>query len=73
MKTIGNTVTIGVDHGYGNLKTANTVTPTGIIAYDSKPTFEGNVLIYNGTFYRIGEGHKSFISYKPALSSLVDE
>jgi plasmid segregation protein ParM len=66
MKTIGNTVIIGVDHGYGNLKTANTVTPTGIIAYDSKPTFEGNILIYNGTFYRIGEGHKSFMPDKTA-------
>ena len=24
------TVVIGIDHGYGNIKTANTVTPTGI-------------------------------------------
>lgn len=22
---------IGIDHGYGNIKTANTVTPTGVI------------------------------------------
>jgi plasmid segregation protein ParM len=66
MKTLGNTVIVGVDHGYGNLKTANTVTPTGIIAYDSKPTFEGNVLLYKGVHYRIGEGHKAFISDKVA-------
>jgi len=66
MKTIGNTVIVGVDHGYGNLKTANTVTPTGIIAYDSKPTFEGNVILYKGVHYRIGEGHKAFISDKVA-------
>jgi plasmid segregation protein ParM len=66
MKTIGNTVIVGVDHGYGNLKTANTITPTGIIAYDSKPTFEGNVLLYKGVHYRIGEGHKAFISDKVA-------
>jgi len=65
MKTLNNkTVIIGVDHGYGNIKTANTVTPTGIIAYDSKPTFEGNILIYDRIHYRIGEGHKAFISNK---------
>ena len=64
MKTIENTAIIGIDHGYGNIKTANTVTPTGIIAYDSKPTFEGNTLVYDGVYYRIGEGHKAFISDK---------
>lgn len=30
---------IGIDHGYGNIKTANSVTLTGVTAYDSKPTF----------------------------------
>ena len=55
---------IGIDHGYGNIKTANTVTPTGIVAYDSKPTFEGNVLCYDGKYYRLGEGHKAFIPDK---------
>ena len=33
---------IAIDHGYGNIKTANTVTPTGVIACDSKPVFDGN-------------------------------
>lgn len=55
---------IGIDHGYGNIKTANTVTPTGITAYDSKPTFEGNILCYDNKFYRIGEGHKAFLADK---------
>ena len=26
---------IGIDHGYGNIKTANTITPTAITEYDS--------------------------------------
>ena len=53
---------IGVDHGYGNIKTANTIMPTGITAYSTAPTFDGNILIYDGVYYRIGEGHKAFIA-----------
>lgn len=55
---------IGVDHGYGNIKTANTIMPTGITAYQTAPTFDGNILIYDGVYYRIGEGHKAFIADK---------
>ena len=64
MREIRNTKIIAVDHGYGNIKTANTVTPTGITAYDTEPIFSGNILEYNGTYYRIGEGHKEFIPDK---------
>ena len=55
---------IGIDHGYGNIKTANTITPTGITEYDSEPIFTGNILEYGGKYYRIGEGHKEFIVNK---------
>jgi len=65
-RTLKNTFIIGVDHGYGNIKTANTLTTTGITAYSSEPTFSGNVLHYNNIYYRIGEGHKEFISDKSA-------
>ena len=51
---------IGVDAGYGNIKTANTVFATGITAYDHEPMFGGNVMEYQGKWYRIGEGHKAF-------------
>lgn len=64
MREIRNTKIIAVDHGYGNMKTANTVTPTGITAYETEPIFTGNILQYNGTYYRIGEGHKEFIPDK---------
>ncbi len=57
---------IGVDTGYGNIKTANTVTPTGLIKYDTPPIFSGNILEYNGKYYRFGEGHKDFIADKTA-------
>lgn len=34
MKELRNGIKIiGIDHGYGNIKTANTVTPTGITPY----------------------------------------
>lgn len=64
MQDFNNIRIIGIDHGYGNIKTANTVTPTGVIVSDTEPTFDGNVLFYNGKYYRFGEGHKSFISDK---------
>lgn len=55
---------IGTDLGYGNIKTANTVTPTGITVYDTEPIFQGNILEYNGKYYRFGENHKEFIADK---------
>ena len=55
---------IGIDHGYGNIKTANTITPTAIMEYDTEPVFSGNILEYGGKYYRIGEGHKEFIVNK---------
>ena len=48
MRELRNTKIIAVDHGYGNMKTANTVTPTGIKAYETEPIFTGNILEYNG-------------------------
>ena len=55
---------IGIDHGYGNIKTANTITPTAVTEYDTEPVFSGNILEYVGKYYRIGEGHKEFIVNK---------
>ena len=64
MKRLYNTIIIGVDHGYGNIKTANTITPSAVTAYESEPVFSGNILEYNGIYYRIGEGHKEFMPDK---------
>lgn len=55
---------IGTDLGYGNCKGANTVLHSGIISYDTEPVFQGNILEYNNKFYRVGEGHKSFLADK---------
>ena len=47
-----------------NIKTAGCLLRTGIIAYDEKPAFDGNILEYEGKYYRIGEGHKGFVADK---------
>lgn len=57
---------VGVDLGYGNIKTSRTVFPTGLTVHGSEPVFAGNTLRYNDKFYKIGEGHKAFISDKTA-------
>ena len=62
--TKDHTAVIGIDHGYGNIKTANTVTQTGLLSSASPPTFEGNILLYDSSYYTLGEGHKAFIPDK---------
>ncbi|HAE53137.1 MAG TPA: plasmid segregation actin-type ATPase ParM [Ruminococcus sp.] len=64
MKHYKDKAIIGIDHGYGNIKTANTVTPTGIARLDSKPTFSRNTLFFEGKYYLIGEGHKEYLPDK---------
>ena len=49
---------IGVDHGYGNIKTANCCFPTGVEGSDTEPTFKNDLLIYQRRYYQIGVGHK---------------
>lgn len=64
MRTDNKTRIIGVDAGYGNIKTANTVFPTGLVAYENEPIFDGNILNYQGKWYRVGEGHKPYLPDK---------
>ena len=55
---------IGVDHGFGNMKTASHCFPTGLLRYDSEPLFTKDLLVYDGGYYLIGEGHKEFLPDK---------
>lgn len=57
-------VIIGIDHGYGNIKTTHCCFKTGVAAYDKEPTFKSNLLVYEGRFYLIGEEHKEFTADK---------
>ena len=59
-----NAIILGIDHGYGNIKTAHTCFPTGVTTHEKEPTFHNDLLIYDGHFYTIGEGHKEFTADK---------
>ena len=57
-------VIIGIDHGYGNIKTAHTCFKTGVTAYNKEPTFKSDLLIYEDRYYIIGDEHKEFTADK---------
>ncbi len=57
-------IIIGIDHGYGNIKTANFCFKTGVSAYEKEPVFKNNLLVYEGRYYLIGEDHKEFSADK---------
>ena len=64
MKNKNGIYIIGVDHGYGNIKTANCCFPTGVESSDKEPTFKNDLLIYQGRYYQIGVGHKEYAAEK---------
>ena len=64
MKDMNGIKIIGVDHGYGNIKTANCCFQTGIAGYDAEPLFTADMLVYEDRYYLIGEGHKEFLAEK---------
>ena len=64
MKKLDDAIIIGVDHGYGNIKTANHIFKAGIVGYDHEPLFTADMLVYGGRYYVIGEGHKEFVPQK---------
>ena len=61
-------IIIGIDHGYGNIKTANCCFKTGVAAFDKEPTFKSNLLVYEDRYYLVGEEHKEFTADKMADS-----
>ena len=54
----------GIDHGYGNMKTATRCFPSGVARYDKEPIFQNTLLVYSGMYYQIGEEHKEFCAEK---------
>ena len=66
MKRHNNTFIIAVDHGFGNVKTANHCFPSGLIAHDGEPTFNENLLVYEDRYYTVGVGHKAYDAVKTA-------
>ena len=66
MKYYKNKVIIGIDHGYGNIKTANHIFKTGVMTSETEPLFTKNLLVYGGKYHTVGEGHKEFAPEKQA-------
>ena len=64
MKKFKNVYVIGIEHRYGNMKTANCCVPTGIMKSDTELTFISDLLCWNGKYYSIGVGHKEFTADK---------
>lgn len=60
MKKYKETYIIGIDHGYGNMKTANCCFQAGVTIYDKEPIFKDNLLVWNNKYYLIGAEHKEF-------------
>ena len=61
---INGKILLGIDHGYGNMKTRHTVFKSGVKCYATEPAIVSNVLEYGGKYYVIGENHKVFIASK---------
>ncbi len=64
MSFINTPIIIGIDHGYGNIKTAHCCFKTGVTEYDTEPTFKSSLLTWNGRYFLIGEEHKEFAADK---------
>lgn len=54
-KVVGNTVVIGIDTGYGLVKTVNKVFPSGLKSNKGeKPAFTDGVIKYKGEYFTVG-------------------
>ena len=60
----GTPIVIGIDHGYGNIKTASSCFRTSVKAYDTEPTFTSNMLVYNGRYYIIYAERNQYSEYE---------
>ena len=50
-------IIVGVDHGYGNMKTVHRVFRTGVECMEEEPIVSKNFVRYKDKFYVIGESH----------------
>ena len=60
MKQLKNMQIIGIDNGYGNLKTASGIFPASVLTFDHEPVHAQDLLVYNGKYHVIGSGHREF-------------
>ena len=51
---------IGIDHGYGNIKTAHHIFESGVIERERASELAGMTVEFEGKFYEIGSTHKEY-------------
>ncbi len=54
---INTKIIIGLDHGYGNMKTAHRVSRTGVEYFEEEPIVSINYIKHKDKYYVIGENH----------------
>ena len=66
MKTISEykPVILGIDHGYGNIKTAHRIFLSGVDRLAGEAITEESILRYKGCCYAIGESHLTYLGEK---------
>ena len=62
--TYKNMEIIGIDHGFGQIKTRFNTFRSGVITKDIEPSVSGDVLLLDGKYHIIGEQHKTFVQNK---------
>ena len=62
---------IGVDNGYGNMKTARRCFKTAIAKYDSAPVLSRDYIEYDGGYYVIGEGRKVLWQISRLMTTII--
>ncbi len=55
---------IGIDHGYGCMKTANHIFTTGITEYEKEPYTTDNLIKFDDKYYVCGSGRQALIRDK---------
>lgn len=58
------TYIVGIDHGYGNIKTANFSERSGVSISDDEPLVSRDVLEYNGKYIKVGDHSQTFTADK---------
>lgn len=57
---------LGVDHGYGNMKTVHRVFKSGVDGMDEEPIVSKNYIKFENKYYVIGESHLTYQGDKTA-------
>lgn len=64
-------IIIGLDHGYGNMKTAHRVFRSGVEYSEQEPIVSTNYVKYKNGYYVIGESHLVYQGNKTELDDFL--